>query len=548
MAKSKKKQTAGKYSTGQTNRRGIITVICVAATILLIALLIGLWFLLDVPTKLGRVPDGVTAAGVDISGMRQDEAETALRAATQSTYSQKDMVVQILDETYALTSADTGAAFDASAASKAAVGLTSSGVMDILPYLSLDQTALQNFVSALDRQYNAEFAQSAYRIEDAQTEDGGQTLILSTGAPGYTLDGDALYALILSAYNDNRFLVEADCAAELPEPLDLDAIYQEIYIEPVDAVMDMETFEVTPETNGLGFDLAAAKEALANAEYGVDLEIPLEPIIPEVTAESLESLLFRDVLATYSTPHTSDSNRNTNLRLASEACNGVVIQPGEVFSFNDTLGKRTAEKGYKPAGAYANGQVVTTTGGGICQVSSTIYYCALMADLEIVERTCHMFTTSYMPYGMDATVSWGTLDFRFRNNTDYPIRIEAEVADGYVTVSLIGTDTKDYYVEMEYEIKATYSPNTVYKEMVAGNADGYKDGDVITTATTGYSVNTYRCKYDKETGELISREFEDSSKYDKRDKVICKIIPDPTPEDVPSEIITGGGVTEDPGD
>ena len=183
------------------------------------------------------------------------------------------------------------------------------------------------------------------------------------------------------------------------------------------------------------------------------------------------------------------------------------------------------------------GATIETVGGGICQPSSTLYYCCLLADLEITVRDCHMYAVSYLPLGIDATISWGAYDYCFRNNTNYPIRIEAWMSDGYVHVQLIGTDEKDYYVVMENYVDSIDDYETVYEEMYADNPDGYKDGDQITSPYTGYTVYTYRCKYDKETDELISRDYEAYSEYWARDEVIAKIIEKPTeaPETEPVE-------------
>ena len=213
------------------------------------------------------------------------------------------------------------------------------------------------------------------------------------------------------------------------------------------------------------------------------------------------------------------------------------MQPGDVFSYNDTLGQRTEEKGYRPGDAYVSGETVKTIGGGICQVSSTLYYCTMVADLEIVERDYHMFAPTYVPLGMDATINWGTIDFKFRNSTKYPLRIEASLEPDQVTVRLLGIDDKDYYVKLEYEILETIDFATVYKEMEFGNEGHYVDGDVIITPYTGYEVQTYRCKYDRDTDALISREEEAYSRYDPRDEVICKII-----MSIPDDLLTGGGV------
>ena len=275
--------------------------------------------------------------------------------------------------------------------------------------------------------------------------------------------------------------------------------------------------------------MEAAKKQLAETPYGTTTEIPFVAIAPNVTGADLSALLYRDELAAFSTSATSSSNRQNNLKLACQAINGIILYPGDVFSYNDTLGERTAEKGYKPAGTYMGGQTVQTYGGGICQVSSTLYYCTLVADLEILVRQNHGYNTGYMPMGMDATVDWGSLDFRFRNNTDYPIRIEASAEGSKTSVRIVGTDTKDYYVKMEYEVLETYGYSTVYETMKADNAQGYKDGDVIVTPYTGYLVKTYSCKYNKETNELISRDYVATSKYNKRDKVVCKIEQPETP-------------------
>ena len=199
-----------------------------------------------------------------------------------------------------------------------------------------------------------------------------------------------------------------------------------------------------------------------------------------------EEVFFQDVLGSCDTPHTKDENRNHNLTLACAAIDGLILQPGETFSYNDTLGERTEARGYKRAGAYSGTALVQSFGGGICQGSSTLYYCTLIADLEIVHRVNHGYTVSYIPIGLDATVNWGKPDYQFRNNFHFPIKLTAKVEDGYVKMQILGTDEKDYYVEMESE--ASYGADYIY-------------------------AKSYKCKYDKATGELISRELEARSNY-----------------------------------
>jgi vancomycin resistance protein YoaR len=160
--------------------------------------------------------------------------------------------------------------------------------------------------------------------------------------------------------------------------------------------------------------VAAAEKLFDAAAIGQTVTIRLIYTQTEVTTDALSELLFRDILSERKTYVAGTSNRKSNVALAASAINGKILNPGETFSYNETVGERTVEKGYKSAGAYVNGEVVEEIGGGICQVSSTLYNCVLYADLEVVERSNHMFIVTYLPLGNDATVNWGTVDFKFK--------------------------------------------------------------------------------------------------------------------------------------
>jgi hypothetical protein len=187
-----------------------------------------------------------------------------------------------------------------------------------------------------------------------------------------------------------------------------------------------------------------------------------------------------------------------------------------VFSYNPVVGPRTTETGFKPAPAYVQGQTVDEVGGGICQTSSTLYLATLRANLEIVERQNHSYISSYITAGMDATVSYGALDYRFKNNTAYPIRIEAGVANRQLTIRIYGTKTDDVTVKMTYEILSTTPYGVVYKADSSVPAGTTK---VSVTPYTGYKVVTYRNLYNG-SGTLISSTQEAVSTYKTRDKVI----------------------------
>jgi len=547
---------------------GALLAICIA----MIAIAAGIFaacFYVSSNEEEGLILENISIAGVDVGGMTKENAIDALRKATKNTYSQNNMIVRIGEDQVEISPEESDISLDIAAVVDAAYayGRTGSAAqqqqeqatamlsgydLDLSSYLSMNTEIIKSKVNALGADYSSTLQQSSYAIVGEQPsllesseESDGQTLVITLGTPEYILDLNDLYSQVITAYHNNRFLVETDCPAIEPDALDLEAILDEVYVEPVNAAMDSKTFEVQEGSYGYGFDIATAQDLLDAANYGDVVEIPFIRIPPEVTAESLSSLLFRDVLGTYTAAETSDPDRDVNLALACQAINGTVLEPGDVFSYNDALGERTEANGYKPGPSYAGNETVYTIGGGICQVSSPLYYCALIADLEILERENHGFATTYMPLGLDATVSWGTLDFVFRNNMDYPIRIEAAASGGNVTVSILGTDNRDYYVKMDSTVLATYNYETTYRDMAADNQDGYADGDYIVTPYTGYDVETYRCKYSKETGELISSTLEDLSDYRRRDAIVCRI--DGGSEVSPPPPDVSGSVSDNPG-
>lgn len=555
------------YSDSKKSRskKIILVSICSVAAIALIGAIAAFWFLFGRDPNDHKILNNVYVAGINLGGMTVEEAENALRGATAQSYTQNDMVVELPDAILSFSPADTGAVLDVEAAVQAAydygrtgtreekaAALENSKVTDhpiaLLPYLNLNLDYIRGELQSYGSSFNSTYTPSSVLVEgDAPILDAsdekfdpeapGQTLVLTMGTPGRYVDIEGIFNRVLDAYSFNLFLVQVtmDEEEKIPEAIDLEALYEEYYKEPVDAKLDEETFEVISEVYGYGFDLEAAQSRMEEAIYGDTVTLSLELIAPEQLGENMRELLFRDVLCEYKTEHTNNANRNTNLKLACEAINGTILYPGEEFDYNTVVGKRTTEKGYKAAGAYSSGKTVETIGGGICQVSSTIYYCCLVADLEIVNRLPHSYVSSYMPMGMDATVSWGGPEFTFKNNTNYPIRIETWVADGYVHCKLIGTDEKDYYIVMEYEVVGSQNYDTVYEEYPKDNKEGYKDGEVIQTPYRGYTVKTYKCKYDKETDELIIREFDRLSSYKNRDKIIAKIVKETEPEEEEEE-------------
>ena len=545
---------AKKAAPKAKKRSKLLIALCSMAGVLMAGIIAALVFLFVIDPNGGKILNNVTVGGIDVSNMNRSEARAAIRAATDHTYTQRDLVISFPDTELNLSPADTGAQLDVNAlvdmaydygrvgtdeekAKALADSATTVYAIDFLPYLTLNRDYIRQTLDNYGNGFNSIYSASTAALDgDMPILDGSvegftgeiedRNLVIYTGTPGRYIDIDKVYDRVLEAYNQNHFELTVDMEEPetLPETINLKALYDQLYSEVKDASVDPETFEVTMEVYGYEFDLEAAQALLDDASYGDTITVPMKLTAPEVLGGPYRDIYFRDVLCEYQTEHTSNEKRNTNLTLACAAINGTVLAPGEEFDYNTVVGERTREKGYQAAPAYSSGKTVQDVGGGVCQVSSTIYYCCLISDLEIINRMPHSYVSNYMPMGMDATVNWGGPEFTFKNNTNYPIRIETWVADGYVHCKLVGTDEKDYYIEMEYEVTGSAGYEIIYEEYPPDNPEGYKNNHVIQTPYRGYWVNTYKLKYDKETGELISREFDRQSIYKKRDKIIAKIV------------------------
>lgn len=434
----------------------------------------------------GKIAPGVHVGAVDLSDLSKGAAKKALRDFYGSRYSQESLVVSfpelasILSSTgeqktdsMTLSPKDTGAHLDVGGAVHAAYALGREDLREdkhlpLLPYLHLKEDVLQSSV-----QHFQEQLEGLYREDTSQIQPDSVTV--TRGYPAVTIDTDRLYQQMLDAYENGTL---SDCnydgsvTLRQPEAVDLDALWQQTRVEPKEPQVDKTTYQVIPGEAGREFDLDAAKAQYENLPYGQSLDLPLEDTQPEIADEDA---WFQDTLGHCETPHSNNENRNSNLKKACEMLNGLVLQPGQEFSYNETLGERTKDKGWLPAPAYSGTTLVDSPGGGICQVSSTLYLASVYAELTVLERVNHGFPVSYIPLGMDATVNWGFTDLKLRNDSPMPVKILAEETDDLVKVSIMGTETRNY------DIKMTYSVG-------------------------GRHVKTYMSKYDKTTGELISKD------------------------------------------
>ena len=382
------------------------------------------------------------------------------------------------------------------------------------------KSALEPSASAYSREaLQAAAAQLAEKF-DRPPVNGSYTLspdgvFATKPAEGRALNQDGLVRA-LEALKGEPGTVEAPWDAVPSQPLDIAGMARELNGEASPARYDTELGRVVEGEVGVSLDAEAAAFVLEAAAPGETVQLPAETVYPELTAQELEAVLFRDVLASASTNVSGTTVRRNNVKLSGAFVNGTVLNDGDIFDYNQVVGERTTARGFGAAASYVNGQTVDTVGGGICQTSSTVYLAALLANLEIVERYNHRFWPGYIELGMDATVSWGGPEFRFKNNTGYPVRIDVSYANSTLTVTIVGTKTDDTYVKMSHELLSTTGYETEYEE-TSSLAPGVQKQKQ--NGYTGYEVVSYRSVYSGD-GTLLSREQEAKSSYKSRNRIM----------------------------
>lgn len=460
----------GKYSASPKRKKRWPWVGLILAAILIIGCA---GFLL--PGALGKnVPTGVQIGGLDLGGMTKKEAAAAIR----DHFAGQQIELLLPEQTLSLSQGEVGLTLDAAAAAKDAM---QGGELSLASYWNYGQGNLRRILENTANDLSNRTTHTHYEVEnlpqsleEMQEELPAPVLVVTLGAAGYTMDIDGAEEMIYAALGQGEFRIDLTGAlsAQGGEILHADEILEAVQIAPVDARMENGT--AIPGALGVSFPREALESALDSATPGETIRIEGSFVQPEISGQEV---YFQDVLGFGQTPHNDSEKRNTNLTLACQALNGVVLQPGETLSYNATVGQRTEEAGYQKAPAYSGTELVDSLGGGVCQVSSTLYLASLYAELETVERVNHGYPSNYMPAGLDATVNWESPDLKIRNNTDYPIKIIAESTADYVFIWLMGTEVRDYTVRMGF----------------ASSGDGY--------------AKSYTVKYDNATGAQISKEF-----------------------------------------
>ena len=514
-----------KRKTAKRRNKGAI-----AALIVILILIIGsaasVLYLGYYVRDLDTVFPNVWADGIKLSGMTFEEArQTLIGMGYESNADGVSATIVFPDgSSFTVFGDEAGFSLNAEEAARAAFEYGRDGTFfengfTFLRSRSTDTELSDVSIAKFNEEYVREAAVAHVRIyndtlmDDAYTENEDSFVIVKgitfAQADETTVHELAVTTLKKAMEEKAHLTAEYDPELSVTKEIDLSMLHGRIHKEPISAEYDPETFSATESFPGVTFDIEAAQVMLDRAGMGERIVIPFISIEPDVKTEDIESLLFRDILAESTTLISGTPNRINNVELSSSFVDGTLLNPGDTFSFNETVGRRTAERGFKEASAFTGELVINEIGGGICQTSSTIYLSVLKADLQVVERRPHTMTVSYIPLGSDATIDWGNIDFKFRNSTDYPIRVEVEIDGRNLTVRLVGTKLDDNHIKIDYVIISTTPWEVVMREdedIPPGETERITDG------STGYVVDTFKNLFDADDN-LISRTLVGRSIY-----------------------------------
>lgn len=479
-----------------------------------------------------KILKGVSILGIDISNLTIEEAKNKINNAVEERFKDENnnLILKIGDNETSVTANTFNAKFDIDNAVIQAYNIGRDGNIitnnysilitkllkkEIKPTLYLDEDLLSKTIKDVNSKMKDAVVESSYYIEK-------NNLIIVTGKAGYQIKVEELKEAISNQiYNihTNYQIIEVPVRYKEPDAINIQKIHDEIYKEPQDAYVEKNPTVVHPEVDGVDFKISIEEAQKLLQENREEYTIPLKITKPKKTINNLGEEAFPDLLATFSTRFDASSyNRNVNIKLAAKKVNGTVILPGENFSFNTVVGSRTIEAGFKEGTAYIGGKVVPDVGGGVCQVSSTIYNTALLANLKIVERSNHMFTTGYVAASRDATVYYGSLDFIFKNTRKYPIKMVASANGGVCKVSIYGIkEEKEYEVVIQSKVTSYINPTTIYKEDPT-----LEEGKEVVEQTAVVGCRSEGYKILKLNGKVVSTTLLSKDTYNSRNKIVRK--------------------------
>ncbi len=474
-----------------------------------------------------NILDNVSIMGIDVSNMSKEKAKEAVTEVITSKM-QEELTLKKDDYETSLNANQINAQFDIDSAINEAYNVGRDGNIITNNYgilgtwlfgkkiecnFNFDEESLNKKIDDISSKLPGAVVQNSYYIEDDE-------LIIVKGKPGIAIKKDELKEDILAkvkAVNKKYEITTIPTEEVEPDAINLEQIRNEIYKEPQDAYVSKNPTTVHTHVNGVDFAISMEEAQKILEEDKEEYVIPLKITVPEKTLEDLGEEAFPDELGTYTTRYDpTNYNRSNNISISAKKINGTIVMPGETFSYNQVVGERTIAEGYKEAGAYAGGRVVQDVGGGICQTSSTLYNAVLYANLEIVDRSNHQFLTSYVSAGRDATVAWGSIDFQFKNNRTYPIKIEAVAENGVCTMSIYGIKEETEYEVVIQSVVLSYIPYTTKYE----NDDTLEEGKEIVEQSgyTGCTSEAYKIL--KLNGEIVSKTLLSKDTYDPMTRIV----------------------------
>ena len=463
--------------------------------------------------------------GISVSSLSTEEAKNKLEPILNERLNH-DISLTFEDYDTTIQPAEIDCSYDVSSALEEAYGIGRTGNIltnnfrilislfkktNIESPLLYNSDKLDNVIDNISVDIPNLVVESTYYISN-------NDLIFTKGSEGYKLDKDSAKSLITSMIDKELSEATLPFVLTQPEKVSAQKIHDDIFQEPQNASVTQNPYSVSVEKQGIDFAVSIdeAQQLIDNSQEN-EVIIPLSYTKANITVADLGEDIFGNVIAKSSTKYDSTNyNRATNLGIAANKINGIVIAPGETFSFNKAVGERTSKNGFKEAVIYSDGELDYGIGGGICQISSTLYDAVLRANLEIVERKNHSMTVSYLPIGCDATVSYGSVDFKFKNSRNYPIKIVATVNSGNVLVSICGvSEAYDYTVQIVTDTTQKDNFEVVYEH----DSTIPKGSEFIKqTGKYGYKCSTYRLLY--KNGNLVSKDLISTDTYKPQKQIV----------------------------
>lgn len=537
------KRTTRKEENEKNRKRTKKIIIIIGICIIVLLCMSTVFAVLNMTNE--KVINGVYISDINVSNLTKKELEQKLQEITEEMSARK-IVLKYQELETAINLNDIDLQYNLDEITNQAYNIGRDSNIFVNNFAIIKSTLLKTKLN-MDIKYNEELIDKKIEemgailpgaVEEYAYYIEGEELVITKGKPGLSIEKEKLKKQIREAIykiGKNEEIINVPVKQKEPDKIDMEKIHDEIYKEPVDAYITQNPTTVHPNVNGVNFAISVEEATKLLEEDKEEYRVPLKITVANKTIRDLGEEAFPDVLGTFTTRYdATNKNRSNNISLAAQKINGTVILPGETFSYNKTVGKRTKAAGFKEAGAYAGGKVIQEVGGGICQVSSTLYNAVVYANLEITERSNHCFESSYVAAGRDATVSWGTLDFKFKNNRQYPVKIEASANSGVNKITIKGIkEEKEYEVVIQSKVTSIIQMPVQYQE----NSD-MNEGEerIIQYGHNGCTSGTYKIL--KLNGATISTELMSTDYYKPLERIIekgtKKVLPQ-EPEEKPSQ-------------